>query len=197
MALITNFIRIERVKFESSVESNASNSTLLELNVFKSVSDTLRMARVNSYNVAYELRYEISFGAPIRGHHVYKEMWTPQIGETLYCKNDNRQEALQFDKHAVGVFKDDVLVGHVPIEVSRIISYFLQTNETNTVQVEVTGKRKRELGLIVPGKYHARTENERIAKTLGKELQMIKEKYTHFDWAYEKCEKYCKIPIKK
>ena len=96
------------------------------------------MARVNSYNVAYELRYEISFGAPIRGHHVYKEMWTPQIGETLYCKNDNRQEALQFDKHAVGVFKDDVLVGHVPIEVSRIISYFLQT----TLREEILAGRK-------------------------------------------------------
>ena len=61
--------------------------------VCKSVSDTLKIARVNSYNVAYKLRYEINFYAPIRGHHVYKEMWTPQIGETLYCRKDNLQEA--------------------------------------------------------------------------------------------------------
>ena len=64
-------------------------------------------------------------------------------------------------------------------------------------KMEIELKRKREIGLIVPGKYHARTETERIAKILGKELQIITEKYTYFDWAYERCEKYCKIPIKE
>ena len=70
----------------------------------------------------------------IRGHHVYKEIWTPQKGDTLYCRKYNRSEALEFDKHAVGVFKEDILVGHVPVEVSRIISYFLQANGTNKVK---------------------------------------------------------------
>ena len=93
----------------------------------------LMMARVNSYSVSYKPRYEIKFDAPIRGHHVYKEMWRPQKGDTLYCRKDNRPEALEFDKHAVGVFKEDILVGHVPVEVSRIISYFLQANGTNEV----------------------------------------------------------------
>ena len=111
------------------------------------VRKILKMARVNSYSISYKkLRYEIKFDVPIIGNHVYKEIWTPQKGDTLHCRKDNRPEALEFDKHAVGVFKEDILVGHVPIEVSRIISYFLQADE---VKVEVTGKRKHEIGLIV------------------------------------------------
>ena len=40
------------------------------------------------------------------------------------------EEALSHDKHTVGVFKKDgTLVGHVPIEMSRIIDYFMQKNE--------------------------------------------------------------------
>ena len=178
-----------KTTFRFFLESNALESNVYSKrfsNLFrldlKSVPNMLMMARVNSYSVSYKLRYEIKFDAPIRGHHVYKEIWTPQKGDTLYCRKDNRPEALEFDKHAVGVFEEDILVGHVPVEVPRIISYFLQANGTNEVKVEVTGKRKREIGLIVPGKYYARTETKRIAKILGEQLQRIKEKYTHFAW---------------
>ena len=44
---------------------------------------------------------EIIFDAPIRAHHVYKEIRTPQKDDILYCKNDYHSEAL--DKHAVGI----------------------------------------------------------------------------------------------
>ena len=113
-------------------------------------------------------------------------------GDTLNCRKDNRPEALEFDKHAIGVFKEDILVGHIPIEVSRIISYFLQANETDEAKVEVTGKRKREIGLIVPGKYYARTKTKRTAQILGEQLQRIKEKYTHFSWEYEEMKQFYK-----
>ena len=193
-----------KTTFRFFLESNALESNVYSKpfsNLFrldlKSVPSMLMMARVNSYSVSYKLRYEIKFDAPIRGHHVYKEIWTPQKGDTLYCRKDNRPETLEFDKHAVGVFKEVILVGHVPVEVSRITSYFLQANGTNEVKVEVTGKRKREIGLIVPGKYYARTETKRIAKILGEQQQRIKEKYTHFAWEYEGMEQYCKIPIKE
>ena len=53
------------------------------------------------------------------------------------------------------------MVGHVPIELSRLISYFIQAAETNKVKVQVTGKRKREIGLIVPGRYFARTDSKK------------------------------------
>ena len=49
--------------------------------------------------------YQIEFKTAITGHHVYKQTWTPSLGEILQCKKDNRQEALDHDEHAVGVYK--------------------------------------------------------------------------------------------
>ncbi len=36
----------------------------------------------------------------IRGHHIYKAIWTPIIGEQLFLKAEDRNE---HDKHAVAV----------------------------------------------------------------------------------------------
>ena len=135
--------------------------------------------------------------APIRGHHVHNEIWTTQKDDILHCKKDYRSEALDIDKHVVGIYKEDRLVGYVPIELSRFISYFLQESETNEVKVAVNGKRRREFGLLVPGKYCARTESKRTVKILGDQLKIIREKYTHFSWQYEEQEMYYKIPVKK
>ena len=46
----------------------------------------------------------------VRGHNVYKDVWTPTIGEKLLCKMepDNIK-----DKYAVCVQKDGVIVGHL------------------------------------------------------------------------------------
>ena len=84
------------------------------------------------YNFNYEMFHEIEFNTAIRGHHVYKEKWTLFVGEKLICRKDNHKEATEFDIHAIGgVYKDvspsreDNLVGHVPIELSRLISGFL------------------------------------------------------------------------
>ena len=71
------------------------------------------------------------------------------MGEKLKCKKDDRKEALDYDSHAVGVYKRDVLIGHVPIEISALTDYFLKESEKNYVDATVTGKRKREVGLVV------------------------------------------------
>ena len=85
------------------------------------------------------------------------------------------------------------IVGHAPIVLSQIISYFLQESETK----EVNGKKRRELGLVAPSKYCGRTESKQMVKILGDQLKIIKEKYTHFSWQYEEQEMYYKIPVKK
>ena len=72
-------------------------------------------------------------------------------------KSKEATEVLNIDKHVVSKYKEDRLVRHVPIELSRFISYFLQDSETNEVKVAVNGKRKRELGLVFPGKYYGST----------------------------------------
>ena len=95
-------------------------------------------------------------------------------GELLTFKKDDRSEALELDKHAAGVYKNEPLVGHVPIELSRLIFQFLKLlisiAETNGVNVEVSGKRKREISLVVPGKYVARSEFGKMARVLCDKL---------------------------
>ena len=74
----------------------------------------------------------------------------------------------EFDKHTVRVYKNELLVGHVPIELSRLISYFLQGTETNEVKVQMPGKRKREIfckGRLI----------KNMGKILDKNVRDIKE----------------------
>ena len=66
--------------------------------------------------------------------------------------------------------ESEQLIGHIPIEISQLISYFLEAATTNTMTTIVTGKMKREIGLVVPAKYVAYTENQKHAKILIKKL---------------------------
>ena len=72
------------------------------------------MARTFLTVPEFELVYKVDFGCAIRGHHIYRNNWTPV--ETLICLKDFRLEAEFFDKHVVGVYrtKDEKkhLVGH-------------------------------------------------------------------------------------
>ena len=101
-------------------------------------------------------------------------------GETLIAQPDNRDEAQENDKYAVGIYKknDDgskELVGHVPVELSSLVLYhFLQASAENCISVEVIGKRKREVGLAVPAKCNAFTRNKKIAMVLDEELAKCK-----------------------
>ena len=109
----------------------------------------------------------------------------------LLCKKDNGQEATEFDPHAVGVYRqskpvasesDLLLAGHVPIELSRVIARFLGVCKDNSLTVEEVGKRKREVGLVVPGMYVARSKSKKIIDILYRELCDIKERCTHFEF---------------
>ena len=114
-----------------------------------------------------------------RGHNVYKNVWSPYKGETLIAQPDNRDEAQENDKYAVGIYKknDDgskELVGHAPVEFSSLLYHFLQASAENCINVEVIEKRKREVGLVVPAKYNAFTRNKKIAVVLDEELAKCK-----------------------
>ena len=68
----------------------------------------------------------------IRGHHVYKDVWTPVIDE---CASVNL-EILGF---AVSVIKEStIIVGHLPHKISAICSMFLHTGVT-IIDAEMTG----------------------------------------------------------
>ena len=85
----------------------------------------------------------------VRGHHVYKEIWTPELGEVqTVCKElDNIH-----DRHAICVKKDRAIVGYVPRELSRTMDVFIEKGGvvTCTVCHRETQKGK---GLEVPCVY--------------------------------------------
>jgi len=71
------------------------------------------------------------------------------------------------------------------MELSSLIDYFLKADKTNSVLAEATGKRKREVGLVVPAKFTAHTANRRIAQVMNSELCKKTDKYVHLELLYE------------
>ena len=102
----------------------------------------------------------------IRGYHVYKDEWTPDVGDGFDGRidKDNR-----FDRYTVAVIVSDNVVGHVPREISKIVYYFLKNG--GEVKGVVTGKRQRSAvhmkGLEVPCIYEFAAHPTKI-KTAAK-----------------------------
>ena len=76
-----------------------------QCNICRSWSKPVSKAMARVY---CRIVYGIKFDAPIKGHHVYKETWATQKYDILYCK----KEVLDIDKHVLGIYKEDRLVGH-------------------------------------------------------------------------------------
>ena len=69
------------------------------------------------------------------------------------------------------------MVGHAPVEFSSLLYHFLQASAENCINVEVIGKRKREVGLVVPAKYNTFTRNKKMTMVLDEELAKHKKLY--------------------
>uniref|UniRef100_A0A1X7UNS1 HIRAN domain-containing protein n=1 Tax=Amphimedon queenslandica TaxID=400682 RepID=A0A1X7UNS1_AMPQE len=95
----------------------------------------------------------------ITGHHVYKTVWTPVIGEELHTEVEDDNE---HDKYAVAVMKSNGIVGHMPRSLSRISWYFLKNG--GKIQGKVTGKRRKGNGLEVPCIYYYEGSPRTICK---------------------------------
>ena len=100
-------------------------------------------------SLKYRIAYHIEFEAAIGGHHIYKDVWQPTIGMKLLCQPDPREEAIQYDKNVFCSNEKGTLVGHIPIKLSSLMTYFLRAGHTNQLSATVIGKRTRELGLVV------------------------------------------------
>ena len=141
--------------------------------------------------VEFQMIYKLSFESVIRGYHVYKATWTPKADDELECQEDTRKEAKDYDGRAVGLFKspnrgeNKTLVGHVPIEISILIHYFLKADESDKVSAQVTGKRRREVGLVVPARFTACTATQRQAQIFDSELNKYKARFVHLELIYE------------
>ena len=100
---------------------------------------------------------------------------------------------LWHDKNRIGVDKPPGLKGmkqpnskkrlavHIPIELSRLLNNFLCANTDNNLFAKVTGKRKGEIGLVVPARFLAVTTELCITEVLERELRSKAMKYSHFE----------------
>ena len=88
---------------------------------------------------------EFNFESSIRGYHVYKSIWTYEIGEKLRC---DREENNPNNKFAVKVVRNDgnkeQCVGHVPI----VFNFFLKRG--GKIFATVTGNKFLNIGLELP-----------------------------------------------
>ena len=80
--------------------------------------------------------------------------WLAVFNQVLHCEEDKRAEAQEYDINAIGVYvtheqpdAENTLAGHVPIELSRLLTFFLQANAGNLLTATVTWKRKRQMCL--------------------------------------------------
>ena len=122
------------------------------------LSKRLKMARAQDCRP-----YRFVFKEFITGHHVYKDVWTPSLGEELCCEREPNNPR---DKHAVKVVKNTETVGHVPRAISPYMTYILANG--GEVTVKVIGKREnaRGNGLEVPGLYTVKGPYHRRATRL-------------------------------
>ena len=72
----------------------------------------------------------MSYSSVVRGFHVYKDIWTPILHPT-------QQE---HGNPAVSNLKDDLILGHIPKELSRICWHFITRD--GEVTCKITGHRQ-------------------------------------------------------
>ena len=117
------------------------------------------------------------------------------VDETLNTKPDNREKAKDYDKFAISVYKGDLLVGHVPTEISSLCYHFLNNKEQNTFSAIITGKRNREVDLVVPAKLFFQTKGRKFAETLETELAKRKNLFPTVTLKFRKNGIYKKFPF--
>ena len=106
------------------------------------------MARTTEFKM-----YSFTFDSFITGHHEYKEIWTPHIGDVIQCE---REPTNAHDRNAVRLIKGNMTVGHVPCRIAPYCAYILLNG--GTVEGTVMGHRqnKRNNGLEIPCMYSAK-----------------------------------------
>lgn len=140
-------------------------------------------AMARSHKITYEKQYSCEFESVVRGHHIYKRIWKPVVGEKLKCKHDTREEAQLYDEFAIGTYLpvndgEEELVGHVPIELSFLLCKYL-ARDGCCLEFTPTGPRYLEDGLVVPGRFKATSNGKALICILKNELEKKAEKLKH------------------
>ena len=96
---------------------------------------------------------EVRFTCAVRGYHYYRAVWEPKVNEIL---NFSHEQNNVFDRFAVKTMKENhnnQIVGHLPVEVSRVIKYLIDRGAEVTAQLTSTNYQRSPLiqgGLEIP-----------------------------------------------
>ena len=110
----------------------------------------------------------------LRGHHAYQSVWASTVGENLFTAQDKWEKVLSYHEFAIGVYKNEkcsLLAGHLPIEISNLSYQFLKKSSENKIIVKITGKREREIDLVVPANFVFITKDKNCSIILEAELE--------------------------
>ena len=109
----------------------------------------------------------------VRGFHVYSNIWTPFVGETLVCEQESGHPN---NPYAVVIKKGSEVVGHVPRKSSAASLLFLLLR--GTICCEITDDQRRyssdlpQRGLETPCKFIFRGDTKSMAK-VRKLIQLV------------------------
>ena len=118
--------------------------------------------------------YAMELKSVVRGHNVYQSIWASIVGDNLFTAPDEREEAFSYDEFAISIYKDEkcsLLVEHLPMEISGLSYHFLKKSSENKIIVKITGKREREIGLVVPANFVFITKDKNCSIILEAELE--------------------------
>ena len=88
------------------------------------------------------ISYVFEFQSHVRGHQVYKDIWTPTLGEKLSTTAEPENHN---DKYVVKVLKDNEVVGHVPSDILKYCTSAILCGRTT--KCEIAGKRQNKRGM--------------------------------------------------
>lgn len=109
---------------------------------------------------------EVFIKSSVRGYHAYFVDASVTIGEVLACE---REHDNAHDKNAIAVRNEDqLLVGHVPRELSKIFSRFLA--DYGDIEAECIGVRYNKgegKGLVIPVDYRLTGNSNYLEKLVA------------------------------
>ena len=96
----------------------------------------------------------VKFSCAIRGYHVYRNVWQPKKNETLQYDHESDND---YDLFVTKTCRDaefhPQIVGHLPLEISRLTKFLLNLAATITATLSSTHYRRSPLvqeGLEIP-----------------------------------------------
>ena len=91
--------------------------------------------------------YVFELQSYVTGHNLYKDIWTPTLGERLSTTTEPENH---HDKYAVKVLKENEVVGHVLRDISKYCTSALLYGGTKKFEITVKRQNKRGNGIEVP-----------------------------------------------